>query len=427
MKTLKILLKQHTPLIHFQHDQEGATLRASEVKPKLDRFILTRLGNGNCDVGKDIAQNNGWLIGKGENYALNYKMRIEASEVQIWDMKKDSGRVDNNRRPIFETMPVFFGNMHTQDDIFFVPKKMSFSSNPISLIFSCFEEEKGLITEISKHINLFFAIHNFGTRQSKGFGCFYPQSDESRISSIIPKGYACFSLPKSEFGTWKSYYKLFDSIDLFYKTLRSGINHNNVYFKSLMYSYAIEKDSYWDKRTIRHNFRHFKDGISQDRGEKRDKQSDGMDVANKARLFRDMLGLSSIQEWRYYNDTISKEYVPIDDKDEMIDRFNSPLLIKPIFSNGGQFEIYLIPMEIPLKYINAKFIIKSKKRGASSSFIMSTPKEFDLKDFLSFISDDGIKDSVLDELEDYSYETNYRTRTIVNILKTIYGNIKYVE
>ena len=45
MHTLKVTLKQHTPLIHFQHDQEGATLRASEVKPKLDRFILTRLGD----------------------------------------------------------------------------------------------------------------------------------------------------------------------------------------------------------------------------------------------------------------------------------------------------------------------------------------------------------------------------------------------
>ena len=36
MKTLKVTLKQHTPLIHFQHEQYGATLRASEVKPKLD-------------------------------------------------------------------------------------------------------------------------------------------------------------------------------------------------------------------------------------------------------------------------------------------------------------------------------------------------------------------------------------------------------
>ncbi|HEC99336.1 MAG TPA: hypothetical protein ENN18_03005 [Proteobacteria bacterium] len=36
---LIIKLKQHTPIIHFQHDQKGATLRATELKPKLDRYI----------------------------------------------------------------------------------------------------------------------------------------------------------------------------------------------------------------------------------------------------------------------------------------------------------------------------------------------------------------------------------------------------
>ena len=37
-------LKQETPIIHFQHNQSGATLRATEVKPKLDRFIIKKLG-----------------------------------------------------------------------------------------------------------------------------------------------------------------------------------------------------------------------------------------------------------------------------------------------------------------------------------------------------------------------------------------------
>jgi len=36
-------LKQHTPIIHFQADQKGATLRASELKPKLDRFLIDKL------------------------------------------------------------------------------------------------------------------------------------------------------------------------------------------------------------------------------------------------------------------------------------------------------------------------------------------------------------------------------------------------
>ena len=52
MFQLTFTLKQHTPIIHFQHDQAGATLRATELKPKLDRFIMHKLlmANGEPDV-----------------------------------------------------------------------------------------------------------------------------------------------------------------------------------------------------------------------------------------------------------------------------------------------------------------------------------------------------------------------------------------
>lgn len=39
---LKYKLKQITPMIHFQADEVGATLRASEVKPRLDKFITDK-------------------------------------------------------------------------------------------------------------------------------------------------------------------------------------------------------------------------------------------------------------------------------------------------------------------------------------------------------------------------------------------------
>ena len=73
---LTFKLKQHTPLIHFQHDQHGATLRATELKPKLDRFLLEKLGNGNYEQGIEIAKKKGWLVAKGEHPALDYKVRI---------------------------------------------------------------------------------------------------------------------------------------------------------------------------------------------------------------------------------------------------------------------------------------------------------------------------------------------------------------
>jgi hypothetical protein len=97
MYKLEFTLKQHTPLIHFQHDQEGATLRATEVKPKLDKFVIEKLTNRTGIVALDEFRHkttkkiresstlkdnpdfeNKWLdklVGKSnEHLALNYKL-----------------------------------------------------------------------------------------------------------------------------------------------------------------------------------------------------------------------------------------------------------------------------------------------------------------------------------------------------------------
>lgn len=40
---LELDLKCHAPIIHFQPEEEGATLRASEVKPKFDRYLMKKV------------------------------------------------------------------------------------------------------------------------------------------------------------------------------------------------------------------------------------------------------------------------------------------------------------------------------------------------------------------------------------------------
>jgi len=103
-------LKQHTPIIHFQHDQEGATLRATELKPKLDLYIIKKsldeLSNPAVTYQHDhdarekfksiaLHQINeelnstghykpewkGWLVGKGKSkhVALHYKIKINST------------------------------------------------------------------------------------------------------------------------------------------------------------------------------------------------------------------------------------------------------------------------------------------------------------------------------------------------------------
>ena len=37
---LTMKLEAQMPMIHFQSEQNGATLRASEMKPKFDKYLL---------------------------------------------------------------------------------------------------------------------------------------------------------------------------------------------------------------------------------------------------------------------------------------------------------------------------------------------------------------------------------------------------
>ena len=422
METLRIKLKQHTPLIHFQHNQEGATLRASEVKPKLDYYLLTKLGAGNYETGIRKARERNWLI--GDHAALNYKMSIDATDVEIWDMNKQYA---GDRKPRTISMPLFFGNMGNNKGSNDTFKKMSFSTSPINMDLVFNQEREGLVNEIKKHINSFFMLNNFGTRQSKGFGCFLLDPSDECYHLDLPKKYATFSVKPIEFGTFDCYKILFENIELFYKSIRSGINQKGVYLKSLMYFYALDIESYWDKRKIRHQFGHFTPYKTEDKGEIYEKKNDGSKGIDEARLYRDMLGLSSSQQWMTYQDTITKEH-----KIGTIERFKSPILFKPIY-DGKKFIIYIITQKIPAEYLDTEFIISSSVRN--KSFTMKTPSEFDLEDFMVYISDENIKKWVIKELKEHKklkelkelkeFKAIKKFQSVAKPLIRIYEELKY--
>src|SRR5690606_37665418 len=135
MNRLTIKLRQHTPLIHFQHDHIGATLRATEVKPKLDKFILTQPGNGNYDKGKQWAKEKKWLIGSSDN-ALDYKLRFTSSD------KPDISEINNIR--------LYFGNLAKVDNNSEY-KKFSFLKNPFQM--EIFTLQHSLMNEIRGNVD----------------------------------------------------------------------------------------------------------------------------------------------------------------------------------------------------------------------------------------------------------------------------------
>ena len=61
-----IPLKQDTPMWHFQSYQSGCCLRATEVKPKLDKFLI-----------KLVDFQDNYYLDKSKNNALDYKLWFE--------------------------------------------------------------------------------------------------------------------------------------------------------------------------------------------------------------------------------------------------------------------------------------------------------------------------------------------------------------
>lgn len=65
MYRLSFELVQHTSIIHFQADYQGATLRVSEVKPKLDKYLLKCFRRDKAPIPKN------WLIPNQKGYKLS--------------------------------------------------------------------------------------------------------------------------------------------------------------------------------------------------------------------------------------------------------------------------------------------------------------------------------------------------------------------
>ncbi len=316
-------LKQHTPMIHFQSDQSGATLRATELKPKFDRFLLEHV------EGIDFKENaNG-------HKSLDYKVKIEA-KTQMSDIETINSR---NGKTI--PNPLFFGNMGDGEN-----KRFSMAST-INIEFFSFNSE--VLKAIKNNFESFLANTNFGTRQSKGFGSFYLKKPFD-ISLIEHKVYS-FSSSEKE---WQ------EDIKFFYAFLRAGINTANfggIYAKAVIFAYAKSQNITWDKKAIKNFY-----------------LDNNKNIENE-KLMRDLFGLSSSQSWMSYKATITKEHT-----EKEIDRFKSPITFKPVLENG-QMRIYFWADKSVEKILNKEFIVKFDRK---SGLKLKTPTSFTFDDFFEF-------------------------------------------
>ena len=465
MPTLKITLKQHTPLIHFQHTQEGATLRASEVKPKLDRFILTKLGKDYEKFSNDEKQacqdylkllqaknpqkteltvyekgfarskQRGWLVGKGEHGALDYKMRIFFSnnnieyviastprpfqrinnipsnikllfDVPFFAQEKSTyGEENNDKRTViyYETKTNNDGKKEKDKHYFDeeswnkIEKKGILHKGLITIIVHCMDEE--LEKRLSEYMEPFFIVTNFGTRQSKGFGTFTiesmkvndtPQEVKKDYLDQLKKNYKYVYSKKST-----NFENAFSEIKKDYQLLKAGINFHD-YTKSLLYCFCERsKIGVWEKRTIKNEMT--KNGITpyskplykRNPDNSCAKCSTANSISND-KFIRALLGLAE-----HYEFNNSKVQVKIDGG-ENFERFKSPITFKIIDNT-----IYLLGNPINENIFSHFFSFQIYENGKckGNPFTLSTPINFSLEDFLEYCM---IKSGKFNYIKEYS-------------------------
>ena len=159
---IEFTLKQHTPLIHFQHDQSGATLRATELKPKLDRFLIRKekILDDNGNVKKEYKRL--FINNAKERKALDYKINIKAIKNHSYKMHYET--ITNRGKRKKNTFPEFFANIGLNSNIYYT------FADEIRIEVRSIHER--ILTIIENNFQKFIFVHNFGMRQSKGFGSF---------------------------------------------------------------------------------------------------------------------------------------------------------------------------------------------------------------------------------------------------------------
>jgi len=324
-------LKQHTPIIHFQYEQNGATLRATELKPKFDDYLEK------MDSSLPFKEHH------NNQKSLDYKVKI---------ISKGNKTIEFEKYP-----PLYFGNQRGSK-----PKQKVIGSD-VTIEFFSFSKQ--ILEAIEEHFEAFLANTNFGTRQSKGYGCFYIK-DKPFDASLIDK--TEFTKVYAFDSTKNSYEK---DIKDFYRLMRSGINEigtnktNVFYAKSLLFMYFEKKGIIWDKKAVKMHF------INKE------------ESTTNQYIIRDLLGLSSFQNWKHYGFNVSKS-------NRNISRFKSPIIFKPIFK-GDKVKVYFWAKKFDSKHLMLNQPFRISGRG---SFTIKTPARFDIEDFLEFVYKIDLKDVV---------------------------------
>ena len=331
---LEVKLICQVPLIHFQPESKGATLRASEVKPKLDRFIIKH-----C---KSIQKE--WKVNPSKD-ALNYKLKFEDKHSKVENIKENPLYYAGGDKELVRTNPVL-------TIICFIPS---------------------LQEVLAKHLEDFFIVTNFGTMQGKGFGSFLVEGSKKDILSTLKKEFHLSKIHRVE--TAKNFKDQMTFIKQFYTLTKSGNNSgsDNEYKRSALFTYMHGQGIDNEKAYLK------QEGILEKVGNHTPAH---IQPTSNPKYVRIVLGQGFQLTVRERNGrrgvldrvAINHKYY---NKKEHIQRFASPLTFK-IINNI----IYIIPKSIPNKIFNQTYTFFNKNKDKKVT--LKTPESFNLQAFTDY-------------------------------------------
>lgn len=354
-------LIQQTPMIHFQSREPGACLRASEMKPKLDKFLGQMI--------PDIPQN--WYIDKNQSLALNYKVKIHTDE------KSSAGKPDRN---------LFFGNTGKG-----LRKKTVIYRKPIKITIVCFNDS--LMNAIKEHLEAFFLLHNFGTRQNKGFGSFVLKATVNRkdtdklLSNYINSSCNIYKITyNNTYNNQITYKDIFKDIATFSSVLKSGYNNKGIYIKSYLVKHCLDADKHngekigGDKRWLKSTEINMAPRI-----EKNPRNSHEAGTVTKYRYNRALLGTAGNLAFKNSLTKNEMTKIGIVGKDE-VKRIPSPVLYK-IVGNV----LYMIVRQHSDIIYGKRFQFKKKTQKDGRNLLVPEKGEVDIqivfRDYVQEVND----------------------------------------
>lgn len=357
---LTYTLKAQTPMLHFQAKQQGATLRATEVKPKLDGFIIQTLGVENVPQS--------WFI-SGTN-SLNYKLRFTAD---------GEGTISEPHRS-------FYGNAGKFPDH---PEYTWALKGDCTMRVLCFIPE--LRQTIDQLVEEFFICNNFGRMQSKGFGNFViargTTYQEAEIGQMLCKSTGASACYTFDAGSNDRF--TLDDIQVLYTVMKSGfnrVNHQNPrqeqYHRSYLFEYFHQQNVGNEKAAMK------KEGIAPAAHHPNNQHTAGDQDFDPYCYVRALLGIAdhfeyiTDFEWRANRQGVYA-YLPVKTKEtvlissEEVKRFASPVFFKVI----GR-KVYMVANRIHPEILGKEFTFTNKTTG--KSVVLSTPAQFDIDGFMDW-------------------------------------------